>query len=214
MTNPDYTAVYLLIDVSGSMTRIKAATEEGINAFIQSQATESLAGRRTIRLATFSDRLDDPGPSRDAVNIPEFTLVPDASTALLDGIGGGILNFGAELYRMPEDQRPGTVIFAIMTDGAENSSRNWTLRKVNEEITHHESTYGWQFLYMGANQDAIAVAADLGIAKGRSMTYAANDQGTHAVTRSLNEYAVAAAASAAPVEFTDEQRLRATGLDR
>ena len=104
--------------------------------------------------------------------MPSLTLVPRGSTAMLDAIGRAVNATGARLAALPEDQRPGAVIVGIMTDGLENASREFSYPSIKALIEQQEQTYGWTFMYMGANQDAIEVGASLGVARDRSLTYA------------------------------------------
>lgn len=207
MPNPNYTAVMLLVDRSGSMSMIRLAAQAGINDFIAEQvkAVKTSDSRRTIRIAQFDDEYLNVHYSLDAAEVPPFKLDPRCRTALLDAMYQAITEFGLELAVLPEDERPGNVIFAVMTDGAENASTHHDWAEIRSMIEHQQSTYGWQVLYLGANQDAIAVAADLGIRAERAMTYRASDAGTRSVTRSMS-HAVAMAAGGQSVGFTDEQR--------
>jgi len=211
LTDPNYTAIMLLVDRSGSMQSIRESAEAGIHEFIVSQAAQT-TGRRTIRLAQFDMEYELVHPSVLAKDAPTFTLQPRGSTALLDAMGRSIGEFGAELAALPEDQRPGTVIYAVMTDGAENSSREFTWDTIKAVVEHQESHYGWEILYLGANQDAIATGANLGIRVSRSMTYSASGVGTKAAYNSMHTY-VATAATGAPATFTDEDRQAAMATD-
>ncbi len=92
-------------------------------------------------------------------------------TALLDAIGRLITDAGASLAALPEDERPGTVIVGIMTDGLENASKEWTHPAIKALIEQQTKTYSWEFLYLGADQDAIEVGTALGVPAARSMTY-------------------------------------------
>lgn len=208
MSDPNYTAVTLLIDRSGSMDEIRKAAEDGINEFIGSQRHTD--GRRTIRVVQF----DDPTwgdfcktvcPSTDPKDIPKITIEPRGMTALLDAMGRTIADFGAEIYEMPEDQRPGTVIFAVMTDGYENASTEFAWPLIKARVERAQKEDGWQILYLGANQDAFTVGGKLGVPRGRTMTYASTDHGTRSATQSLGAYTTSAAAGQT-VTFTDEQR--------
>ena len=208
MVNTDYTAVMLLVDRSGSMQAIRTAAEDGINEFINSlRHTE---GKRTIRIAQFDwghvDGLRyESTDSCDPTLIPEFSLEPRGTTPLLDAMGTALTEFGNELAALPDNQRPGVVIYAIMTDGLENSSREFTWEQIKGMVQHQESDYGWQVVYLGANQDAIEVAQQLGVPRHNTMTYAASDYGTRSATQSLTSY-VATAASGQQAVFTDAQR--------
>jgi len=211
MTDPHYTAVYLLIDRSGSMSSIHSAAEDAINEFIlgQAAAAQQHGERRTVALSTFDNYLEVVHTSRDAADCPRFHLEPRGTTALLDSMGRTIVDFGRELAAMPADERPSTVIFAVMTDGLENASREYKFDMIAALVRHQETHYQWQFLYLGANQDAIKVGQDLGIAADRSMSYTASSAGTHSTVDSLSGY-VAAAAAGRPANFTDEDRKNAT----
>lgn len=206
MTDPNYTAVALLIDVSGSMEAIRVVAEKAINDFIAEQSKAVSAGaRRTVRIAVFSDhgaalsrgrQLPDLIlPSTSADRVERFTLVPQAGTALIDAMHRDIEAFGAELAALPETERPGTVVFAVMTDGLENSSKFHTYDQVAESVRRQIEEYGWQVLYLGANQDAIAEGRKLGVPSASSMTYDPTDYGTRVVGETL-----VSAAAAAPGE--------------
>lgn len=206
MTDPDYTAICLVIDRSGSMERIRTDTEGAINAFVRDQVTE---GRRTIRIVTFDNTHEEFCGSTDAVDVPPFELHPRGRTALLDAMGYSIAEFGGELAGLPEHERPAHVVFAVMTDGHENSSVEYDWATVAKMVAHQESVFGWKVLYLGANQDAIAVGARLGVKPGQTMTYDASAQGTRSAVHSTSEFVSATAAGRA-AEFTDDQRRDAT----
>jgi hypothetical protein len=209
MTDPDYTAICLLIDRSGSMKSIQDATAEAINGFVHEQAAGN--GRRTIRISTFDVGTPDVFcPSTPAAAVPPFALHPRGATALLDAMGTTITEFGAELAAMPEDQRPGHVVFAVMTDGLENASTDYTWPRVKEMVQHQESVYGWNVVYLGANQDAIQVGAQLGVRAGSSLTYSASDATTRSAVGATSAYVTSVAAGNAAA-FTDAQRRVATG---
>jgi hypothetical protein len=209
MTDAAYTAICLLIDRSGSMQSIKDATEEAINGFVHEQAAGD--GRRTIRITTFDvGAPEQVCPSTPAAAVPQFVLHPRGSTALLDAMGATITEFGAELAAMAEDERPGHVVFAVMTDGLENASTDYTWPRVREMVEHQQNVYGWNVVYLGANQDAIKVGGKLGVRAGSSITYDANDTGTRSVIASASSY-VSSVAGGGAAEFTDDQRRAATG---
>ena len=207
MTNPDYTAIMLLIDRSGSMSAIRESAEAGINEFIAAQAKDS--NYKTIRIAQFDNYYELVTPSTNpACGMEPYKLVPRAATALLDAMGRAIVEFGEELAAMPEDERPGTVILAIMTDGLENASREYSWDAIKEMVERQTNDYNWQVLYLGANQDAIEVGSRMGIPRHNSMTYNSTDHGTRAVYDVFTTAVVASASSGAPVTFSEEERKR------
>lgn len=208
MTDPDYTAIKLVLDRSGSMDSIRKATEEAVNGFVKEQA--KLPGRATIAIAQFDNVYETVNASIPADQVPEYRLHPRNSTALLDAIGLAITEFGDELSALPESQRPGNVILAIMTDGYENSSREWTYEKIEKLVTHQQDVYGWNILYLGANQDAIATGAKMGMRVNSSITYDASYEGTQSVVASASNYTTTTRSGIAAA-FTDEDRKAATG---
>lgn len=198
MTDPNYTHMAFLLDASGSMAAIKSDVEGGFDAFIAEQRGEP--GRCTVTLADFSD----PGDyvvryqGRDLADVEPLQLHPRGLTALLDSIGRLITETGEFLAAMPEEQRPGLVVVGIMTDGLENSSREWTHAGIKSLIEHQETTYNWAFHYLGANQDAIEVGATLGVRADASLTYAPAAAGSamQAYSASLSAMRGAVAAGA------------------
>lgn len=206
MTNPDYTAIMMVIDRSGSMTMIRQSAQDGINEFIQGQIGQP--GRRTIRIAQFDSVYESVQTSLPPAATAPYVLEPRGNTALLDAMGTAITEFGQELAALPEDQRPGVVILAVMTDGEENASRTYTWDQIKAMVRTQEEVYKWQILYLGANQDAIEVGGRLGVQADRSLTYAASAVGTRSTYDSFSGV-VAAASSGNRAAFTDEDRKKA-----
>ena len=97
--------------------------------------------------------------------------------ALLDAVGRAIHETGARLSVMEETQRPGLVVFVIVTDGAENSSKEFTREKIRQMIEHQQSVYKWQFTFLAANQDAFAEGSTLGIAQAGIANFTAANVG-------------------------------------
>jgi hypothetical protein len=169
MTDQTLTHLYFLLDRSGSMQSIKTDIEGGFAAFVDEQ--RAAPGRCRVTLAQFDDRYELVYADRDVHDAPPLVLHPRNMTALHDAMGRLITEAGQELAALPEDQRPGTVIVAVMTDGLENASREWTGAAVKALVEQQTTDYGWQFMYMGADQDAVEVGASLGVPAAQSMTY-------------------------------------------
>ncbi|KRC59639.1 MULTISPECIES: vWA domain-containing protein [unclassified Nocardioides] len=169
MTRADLTHLYFLLDRSGSMQSIKTDTEGGFAAFIAEQRAH--AGECRVTLAQFDNVYEVVHAGVPVAEVPPLDLQPRGSTALLDAMGRLVTTAGAELDALPEDERPGTVIVAIMTDGHENASQEWTHPAIKALVEQQTNDYAWQFLYMGADQDAIEVGTSLGVAAGASVTY-------------------------------------------
>lgn len=212
MTDPTYTDITMVLDRSGSMQSIRDDTVGGFDAFIAEQ--RKLSGRCTVSLVQFDNEYEEVYTGRDLADVPSLTLVPRGSTAMLDAIGRAVNATGARLAALPEQQRPGTVILGIMTDGLENASREFSYPMIKALIEQQEQTYGWTFMYLGANQDAIEVGASIGVARDRALTYAgpkvAAAMGAYSASVGSIREAVAAGAPVAQARrkaaYTDEQR--------
>jgi len=198
MTNPDLTHIEFLLDRSGSMESIKDDIEGGFNAYIAEQAKDP--GECTVSLTQFDNQFEPVFTAVDIKQVGKLNLVPRGGTALLDALGQSIAALGQRLSALPEDQRPGTVIFAIMTDGMENASREFTHAAIKEMITRQEKEYNWQFLYMGADQDAIEVGMSIGIDQGRSLSYSrGRSQEAYAASSKLTSALKQASKAGAPM---------------
>ncbi len=169
MTRSDLTHLYFLLDRSGSMQSIKTDTEGGFSAFVEEQ--RRAVGECRVTLAQFDDQYEIVFADTPVANIGRLNLQPRGSTALLDAMGRLITEAGAALAALPEDQRPGSVVVAIMTDGLENASREWTHPAVKALVEQQTTAYQWQFLYMGADQDAIDVGTGLGVGAAHTVSY-------------------------------------------
>src|SRR5690606_12079144 len=95
-----------------------------------------------------------------------LSIEPRGMTALLDAVGITIVKLGESLSAIPEQDRPARVIFVVVTDGLENSSREYTKDKVKEMVKHQDEVYNWTFIFLGANQDAVFSGGEWGISKG------------------------------------------------
>lgn len=180
-----YTHISVVMDRSGSMQSIKTDTEGGFNAFIQAQ--KELPGEATVSMTIFDNVID---VIHDFVNIkdlPVFKLEPRNMTALLDAIGVTINNLATKLDSLEDSEKPEKVIFVIITDGAENASHEYKLEAISNMIKTQTDDAKWEFVFLGANQDAISVASNMGIVASKSMTYAANSKGVESSYLSLTK---------------------------
>ena len=163
------------------MSSIQEATVSGFNEFIS-----KLKGGQSVvnlKLVQFDDEYETVF-DLPLQQVPELTaamFVARGMTALLDAMGRTITALGEELASMPEADRPGHVIVMTMTDGLENASRDYTRAQIAAMVEHQQTLYRWQFMYLGANQDAIGVAADLGISLSLSMNYKPNRMAVSAI---------------------------------
>jgi uncharacterized protein YegL len=209
-----YTHISAIIDRSGSMFGIKTDTEGGYNTFLKDQ--KELPGEATISLTTFDDRIELEYGMIAIKDAPAFTLQPRGMTAMLDAIGVTIKNLGAKLAAMDEADRPEKVLVVILTDGEENSSKEYTYQTIKAMITEQTEVYSWEFLFLGANQDAVLAGSQIGISAGKSMSYAANGASVGntftTISKSSSAYRMSARGVAAP-DFTNQDRVDSMILD-
>lgn len=204
----DYTLIGVVLDRSGSMQSTKKDTIAGFNSFVDEQKT--VGGEATLTLAQFNttyDLIHDNVPISQVPHLNEDTFVPDGMTALHDAICKTIDNIGKQMHEMTEDQRPEKVIFVIITDGLENSSRLFTRQDVANRIKHQSEVYKWQFVFLGANQDAIATGGSIGVGAASSMQYVDESQAVMAMysaaSARISDVRLGLSKS---VEFTPEDR--------
>lgn len=161
--NLQKTRVVCILDRSGSMLATKENTVAAFNKFIDE--LKKGEGECDLRLVQFDNHyyytFDKPIHAVSHLTYEKYT--PDGGTALLDAQARTIEELGKELRDTPEADRPGNVILVTQTDGYENASRVYTVAAVSEMIEHQRTKYNWQFVYLGANQDAIKAAAGMGI---------------------------------------------------
>lgn len=204
----NYTDINIVLDRSGSMDTIKSDTIGGFNSFLSKQ--KQVAGEATITLVQFDDIYEEVYKAIPLENAPllnDDTFIPRNTTALLDAIGKTIVETGKRLASMNDDERPDKVIFVILTDGLENASREYRIEQINQMISHQRDVYKWEFIFLGANQDAIATASNMGIAQTHALTYAANTIGTQKAFDAVAGHVAAYRANIAPsASFSDEDR--------
>ena len=177
----DLTDITMVIDRSGSMQSIRSDAEGGVNSFIEQQRNEP--GETLLTLVQFDAKYDFVERGTPISQVKPYQLVPRGSTALLDAVGRAINETGARLSAMPESDRPALVVFVIVTDGQENSSREFQRSQIRQMIEHQQSAYNWQFTFLAANQDAFAEGAAMGIARDGIADYAMDKmRGTYDVT--------------------------------
>lgn len=176
----DSTKTFLgvLVDRSGSMASMKTEAEAGIKQFFKEQREVTPKGHTVITsLAQFDNNYEMVWNNQPITDVPDYELHPRSMTALLDGIGRFVTETGAELDKLNEDEKPGTVIIVIVTDGQENASQEFNAKQVRELVKHQESKYNWDFVFLGANMDAVAEASKIGIGARGAMTYEATGDG-------------------------------------
>lgn len=184
----NYTHISILLDKSGSMGSCLNDTIGGFNQFLKTQ--KEVDGEATVTLVQFNNNYDmiiDMLPLTNAEDLSTRNYQPNGGTALLDAIGRTINNVEAKLSEKNEDEKPEKVIFVIITDGEENASREFARDQIMTMINNHRGEQKWEFVFIGANQDAIQAGGSMGIRAGNTLNYAADSRGVHAMYASLTQ---------------------------
>ncbi len=220
MTRANLTEITVVLDRSGSMASVQDATIEAFNGYLRSQ--RGGVGDVVMSLIQFDDQYEPlflARPISHAAELTRETYQPRGSTALFDAIGRTIRDSGERLALLPESQRPGSVIFVIQTDGFENASRRYSGAQINSMIAHQRDQYSWQFVFLGANQDAIASAAKFGIAAEAALSYDDSAACTQAAwdaqekcTLGFRAARAAGASAETAWQFSDSDRRRAKNV--
>lgn len=206
MTNPAYRHIIVIVDRSGSMEVCRRAAEEGVNGLLAKEAAEG--GRATASLHQFGTEHDVVFEHLALSEVPAFRLVPGGATALLDAIGFAFRREGAWLASLPEPERPGTVEVVIATDGFENCSRTFKREQIEAMVREQQEVYSWKILFLGANMDAIKVAAAYGIPAEHALTYAPLSRAVAGAYRSAAQ-ALARGRRGEGYGFTPDERAEA-----
>lgn len=198
------TEVVFILDRSGSMSGLEADTIGGFNSMIQKQKKEE--GEAYISTILFDDQsevLYDRVPVGKVEPMNDSQYYVRGCTALLDAIGGAIHHIANVHKYAREEDRPEKTLFIITTDGMENSSRQYSYNKVKKMVQKEKEKYGWEFLFLGANMDAVEVAGRFGIGADRALNYQCDSQGTALNYKVLSETVSAVRRSRSKVEMEE-----------
>ncbi len=207
--NDGWTLLTLVVDRSGSMARIKADMQRGIKALIEEQARGE--GACVVTLVQFDNEYEVVADGVPAAELAPYRLDPRGGTALLDAIGQTIALVHLRIESMSPPDRPTNVVFAVITDGAENASREWSRLQVVDAIKARTAE-GWHFTFLGADQDALEEGLRLGIDVGSVLTWEPSDQGTTGALRSLSDSSLRLrSGESSRIEYTEAERRAASG---
>lgn len=182
------TELVFILDKSGSMAGLERDTIGGFNAMLDKQKAQ--AGECRITTVLFDHRyelLHDRTDIRAVRPITAREYRVGGSTALLDALGKTIHKIATAQKNTSEPFRAKRVMFVIITDGEENASREYAAKEVKEAIRRQKSRYGWEFIFLGANIDAVETAERFGIDAGRAANYVPDSQGTALNFRAMSE---------------------------
>lgn len=185
------TELVFILDKSGSMGGLEKDTIGGFNSMLEKQ--KAVDGECYITTVLFDNNyelLHDRIDIRAVKPITEKEYYVAGSTALLDAIGKTISKIGNAQRNTSDEYRAERVMFVIITDGEENSSREYTISKVKQQIERQKEKYGWEFIFLGANIDAVATAGRFGIDSNRAVDYVPDGEGTALNFKMMSETVV------------------------
>ena len=197
--NKNLTEMVFILDRSGSMAGLEADTIGGFNSMIRrQQQAEGEALVSTVLFSNESTVIHDRADVQKVEPMTDRQYCVGGCTALIDAIGGAIHHIGNVHKYAREEDRPAHTIFVITTDGMENASRRYTSDEVKAMVERQKAKYGWEFLFLGANIDAVETAARFGIGRDRSVNFHNDAQGQALNYRTVSD-AVCQVRSNAPL---------------
>ena len=201
------TEIIFILDRSGSMSGLEADTIGGFNSMIEKQKrAEGEALISTVLFDNVSEVLHDRVEVQNIRKMTDHDYTVRGCTALLDAIGGAIYHIGnIHKYARPEDV-PEHTMFVITTDGMENASHHYSSDRVKQMIERQKTKYGWEFLFLGANIDAVETASQFGIGADRAVNYQCDSEGT-ALNYEVVSEAISAVRSSAPLGADWKKRI-------
>lgn len=173
------TEIVFIIDKSGSMWGLEQDTIGGFNSMLTKQKNEE--GDALVTTVLFDDNYE---LLHDRRNIIDINLITEkeyyvgGSTALYDALGKTINKIGKCICDSAEENHPSKIMFVIITDGMENSSHEYSYSQIKEMVEHQKTKYSWEFIFLGANIDAIDLASKIGISKDRAVNFCSDSEGT------------------------------------
>lgn len=200
-------ALLFIMDRSGSMQSIRWDVEKGMKDIVED--LKQSGANVSVDLVQFDTEIEHPvrGVPIDQFH---FRLEPRGGTALYDGIVTGVSNLRERIAGLPAKKRPDAVQVVVVTDGEENSSKVADAQLVKDTVEYQTATAGWDFTFLGANQDAVFVSAALGFEGKKAMTFASTASGVQGTANSLSNY-IQQTLAGQDAQYSDEQRASALG---
>ena len=207
--NRNLTEIVFILDRSGSMAGLEADTVGGFNAMVERQKKEN--GKAYLSAVLFSDNsevLYDRTDIRRVEPLTDRQYRVGGCTALLDAIGGAVHHIRNVHKYAREEDRPGKTVFVITTDGMENASRRYSYDDVQQLVRESRERCGWEFLFLGANMDAIGTARRFGISENRAVRYECDSAGTALNFKVVSE-TIGTLRAGAPIADNWSEKIRA-----
>ena len=194
------TELVFILDRSGSMCGLEADTIGGFNSMLKRQ--KAVAGEAIVTTVLFDDRyelLHDRLPIACVAEMTQKQYYVRGCTALMDAIGRTIVKIANVQKSVTKEHRADQVIFVITTDGFENASREYSVKQIRTMIEKQKKMYGWEFIFLGANMDAVKEGAKLGITEDRAVTYCNDHEGVALNYEAITDALTAMRSTSAPV---------------
>jgi hypothetical protein len=209
----------IIIDESGSMGPLVDDTIGGVNTFLKEQ--KKVKGKATVTLVKFANTVEYIHENENLKNVRPLgrnDYSPGGGTALLKAMDQTIEDTGKFLAGLPEHERPAKVVVLTVTDGQENASGYpYSKARISQKINHQRDNYKWEFVFLGANQDAIQEGQSLGFMASHAMNYAASAIGTRALYKTLSNKVELSrgikGSSLGTMAFTSDERAKAMNPD-
>ncbi|MBR6704141.1 MAG: VWA domain-containing protein [Lachnospiraceae bacterium] len=205
--NKNLTELVFILDRSGSMAGLESDTIGGFNTLIEKQKKE--AGEAFVSVVLFDSECE---VIYDRVDLKKIEPMTDRQyyvrgcTALLDAVGGAVKHIANVHKYAREEDKPGRTLFVITTDGLENASRRWSAEEVKRLVKRQQEEYGWEFLFLGANIDAVTTASHFGIRADRAVRYNSDHTGT-ALNYEIVSEAVCRVRAGAPLKADWKEKI-------
>ena len=202
------TELVMILDRSGSMGGLESDTIGGYNSMLKKQ--REAEGEVLVSTVLFDDRTEvlyDRVPLEKLPQMTEKEYYVRGCTALLDAVGGAVRHIGNVHKYAREEDRPEKTIFVITTDGLENASREYSCELVKKMIERQKEKYGWEFLFLGANIDAVETANQIGISADRAANFHSDRRGTALNYEVLADAVCEMRACAAPISAKWKKRI-------
>lgn len=209
MSDLNYSALLLIVDRSGSMWRIKQDMEEALDQLLRDQA--AAPGMVTVDVVTFDQRFQRVEAFADPATV-KIEIVPRGRTALHDAVGMSLLGFSRDLEALPEHARPAKVQVVVVSDGIDNASKEFSAEMVRQLVNERRAT-GWVVVFLGADQDAVAEAARIGVDPDSAMTFQAGSSGTKAASAATSRF-LREAREQGKSRFSQAERAQSEGQSR
>jgi len=205
----NYCDITVIIDRSGSMSNLTHDVIGGFNTFVKEQ--KEVKGTATLSLVQFDDQYEVNYIAKDIQDVEDLTTdtyVPRGWTALCDAIGKTVVTTDERIRKMKKKKRPEKVVILIQTDGYENASTEYTSDKLKELVKQKEKN-DWEFIFLGANIDALDTAVNMGIKASNAMTYNATSKGqTNAFASVSSNISNYRSGSVGSTSFTTEDKAK------